>query len=223
MIKIYSTFSKDIVSDENNNISIKKYGPAFFMENIFKKYNVDYELNPGATLEILIDVKDGVETGEIKSKNIKSQEITNISSDDIVVVSTIGREWVLGNNVSPEARIFLDIQGYARTNNLAEASLANLFCLKGTKEEINKVPKDIVEKQKDRCLIITNGKNSSLVYYKNTKYKIKANRIDAKNTIGAGDTFFATFIVEFLKTNDAEGSALFAAKEVEKFLLEKKG
>jgi len=225
MIKIYSTFSEDIIlNDKPSHVLAEKGGPAFFIEKIFKKYKIKYKLHTGGVIKVEIKVTNKGECGKIISKVKKSKKIQNIKNNDIIIISTISREWVLNNKtIPPQAKVFLDIQGYVRTNEKSNKFFENsfwhkIYCIKGTEKEINKLPKNIIVNQKKKCLIITKGDKGSVIYFKNKKYIFQSNKIKAKNTIGAGDTFFAAIIVQFVKTNNIVKSTKFATKEVKKFL-----
>lgn len=227
MLKIYSTFSKDIILDENRNrIVIRKGGPAFFIEKVFRKHKVRYEMNSGNVLKVEIVLTKEGEKGKVKGEIKESKEIQNINNNDFVLISTICGEWVLGDNILSGAKIFLDIQGYIRTKKKVDDFLNNdfwdkVFCIKGTEEEINKLPEKIIKNQKKKCLVITKGKNGSVIYFKNKKYAFCPKRINSKDTIGAGDIFFANFFLKFMETNDIIKSGTFATKETENFLITK--
>jgi len=225
MIKIYSTFSKDIIFDENKNrTTVNKSGPAFFIEKIFKKYKIKHKLYSGNIIKVEIKITNKGESGKIISDIKENKKIHNIKNNDIIVVSTIGREWILDDKIiSPQAKIFLDIQGYIRTKEKSDKLFKNnfwdkIYCIKGTEKEINKLPKNIIANQKKKCLIITRGEKGSIIYFKNKKYIIRTKKMEVKNAIGAGDTFFAAFAVHFMKTNNIVKSGTLATNEVGKFL-----
>jgi fructose-1-phosphate kinase PfkB-like protein len=72
-------------------------------------------------------------------------------------------------------------------------------------------------------LIITKGSEGVEIYFKNKKYTFTINNIKSSDAIGAGDTFFANFIVSFINTDGMiEKSCSIAMNKVEKFLLNKK-
>lgn len=226
MIKIYSTFSEDIILDKNSK-SIKKGGPAFFIEKIFKKYKIKYKLHTNDVLKIEIKITNKRERGKIINNINESKKIKNIKNNDIIIISTIGNEWILDNKYIPsQTKIFLDIQGYIRANKKTDVLFKSSFwdkicCIKGTEKEINNLSKDIIKNQKKKCLIITKGEKGSIIYNKNKKYIFKTKKIESKNTIGAGDTFFAAFVYFFTKTNSIEKSGILATDEVKNFLNDK--
>ncbi len=226
MIKIYSTFSKDTILDNGRKLT-KGGGPAFFIKKLFKKYKIKHKLYSNGIIEVKIKVINNNESGKIISKIKKNNKIQNIKNNDLIVISTIGREWILDNEaIPPQAKIFLDIQGYIRIKEKNDEFFKNnfwnkIYCIKGIEKEINKLPKNIIKNQKKKCLIITKGEKGSIMYFKNKKYIFRAKKMKLKNTIGAGDTFFAALVANFIKTKNLIQSGKFAVEEVEKFLLTK--
>ena len=227
MLKIYSTFSKDIILDKNNKyLSTVKGGPAFYIENFLKKQRIKYKLYTNNTIDVEIKITDKGEVGKTKSR-IKESKIKNLKNNDLIIISTIGKEWILEKRHVVKAKIFIDIQGYARTAKnqieLLEYLPENtVFCIKGTESEIKKLPKKILKNQKKKCLIITKGEGGSVIYFNNKKYILKTKKIKPPNTIGAGDIFFIAFIIKLIETNNVIKSGDSATKEAEKFLLIKK-
>ncbi|MFA6048125.1 MAG: PfkB family carbohydrate kinase [Parcubacteria group bacterium] len=226
MIDIYSTFAKDFIYSNNNLISQRKGGPAFFIENVFKKNDIKYRLFTGEPIQIKIQVIEKGESGTIESKIIKKAIIEN-NRNDFILISTISDEWILKSDLSKEGEIFLDVQGYVRAakedGSIYKSILwNNIFCMKGTQQEIDLIPEDIIERQKDKLLIITNGNKGCKILFKKKERSFSPQRIIvAKDTIGAGDTFFASFMVKFMHTNDITKSGNFAVEETEKFLASK--
>ncbi|MFC1613253.1 PfkB family carbohydrate kinase [Patescibacteria group bacterium] len=225
MIKIYSTFSKDTIIDTKTKyLIVKIYGPAFFIEKIFKKYGIKYKLHTGGIIKIEIKITKKGERGKIISNIKENKKIRNIKNNDIIIISTVGKEWILDDkNIPPQTKIFLDIQGYIRTKEKSDKLFKDnfwnkIYCIKGTEKEISQLPKNIIANQKKKCLIITKGDRGSVVYFKNRQHILRAKEMELKNTIGAGDTFFAAIIVHFIKIDNIVTSAKFATKDVEKFL-----
>lgn len=227
MIKVFSTYTIDnIIDKKNNKQSTKKGGPAFYIENVFKKNDIRYKLFTGDPIRVKITVTEKGETGTIES-DITSKLITEFEHNSIILISTVSNEWILNSNIKEIGKIFLDVQGYVRAAKNDESTYKssfwnNIFCMKGTREEIDSVPREIIEHQKAKLLIITNGSDGCNIFFKNNEYRFRPkNIINAKDTVGAGDTFFAGFISEFMHTNDIINSGNFAAAEAEKFLTSK--
>jgi hypothetical protein len=226
MIKIFSTYTKDKIHNQDSNSNIvRKGGPAFFIEKVFKKNKIKYKIEAQKAV-IEIEIKDGIERGILKNK-LKRRVIEIKSNGGLVVISTVDNEWIPNTELSDGSQIFLDAQGYVRNARknpeIYKASFwNNIFCLKTNEQEIKELPKKIVVKQKNRCLIVTKGNRGAIVYFRNKKHNFNAKKIKSGDTIGAGDTFFAGFIAGFVKSKgDVEKSGKFATKEAEKFLISK--
>ena len=226
MIKIFSTYTKDEIYNQDNGLKIvRNGGPAFFIENVFKKNKIKHRMiSQKATIKI--KVKNEIERGILKDKLIE-KSIKDIRDDDLAIISTVDNEWILNTKISTDALVFLDAQGYIRNarknTKIYELDFwNNIFCLKINKQEARELPRDIVHNQKNKCLIITKGSEGAVIYFKNKKYVFLAKKMKLKDTIGAGDTFFAGFIVGFIKSGgDIIKSGKFAIEEAEKFLLSK--
>ena len=227
MISVYSSFSKDKIMDEGGKImSVRKGGPAYFIERIFKKYRFSYLLKTEKAIEVEIKLSPKGEMGRVKNK-LKTKRIRVRNTRKPVLISTTGKEWMLKNNIPEDAKVFLDIQGYVRDlrrfgkkTSFNAPFLSEIFCIKGTKKEISYLPKNIIEKQKDKCLIITKGSEGAFVYYEGKKFLFKPKtKVIQKMAIGAGDVFFASFVLNFIKSNgNIIKSGRAASKEVVEFL-----
>lgn len=226
MIKIFSTYTRDKIYNQDNGLKIiRNGGPAFFIKNVFEKNKVNYKIS-ASKADINIQIINGAEKGVLASK-LKERKINNIKGSDIILISTVDREWILPGNFPEKARIFLDVQGYVRSARKNPEIYKsdfwnNIFCLKTNDREIKELPKNIVRNQKNKCLIITKGSKGATIYFKNKKYIFTTKKIKLNDTIGAGDTFFTGFIVEFIKSRgNITKSGKFATEEAENFLLAK--
>lgn len=226
MIKVFSTYTTDVIYNmDHKKKTIRKGGPAFFIENVLKDNKIEHEIHAGKA-KININIKNKIERGFLDSV-LRIDKIKNIQNNDIVVVSTVDREWVLGS-VSAKAKIFLDIQGHIRNSRINSSVFKSdfwkkVFCMKMNEEEMKELPNKIILSQKKKMMIITRGSNGFSIYFKGKKFDFKVNNIEASDYIGSGDTFFAGFIVGLIKKNyDIIKSGNFAIREVTKFLLSKK-
>ena len=148
-----------------------------------------------------------------------------------MLISSVLDEFNLDNLQNYQGKVFLDIQGYGRDrNDFGQKKLwepndnifANIFCLKGTKEELKNIPSKYIQKQKKKILIITNGEYGSEIFSFGKHYLIKPlSIIVCKNTIGAGDTFMANFVIRFLRTTNVLDSAKYATSKTSIFLKSK--
>lgn len=111
-------------------------------------------------------------------------------------------------------------------------ALSNANILKISDEELHFVTEacalkeleDIADKYRNlEFILLTQGEKGATVYdCKNKKtYTKTAPKVEVKSTVGAGDSFGATFICEYFKTNDIEKS-LKKATEISAFVVSKK-
>ena len=111
-------------------------------------------------------------------------------------------------------------------------ALSNANILKISDEELHFVTEacalkeleDIADKYRNlEFILLTQGEKGATVYdCKNKKaYTESAPKVEVKSTVGAGDSFGATFICEHFKTNDIEKS-LKKAIEISAFVVSKK-
>lgn len=125
--------------------------------------------------------------------------------------------------------IYIDIQGYVRKQGEYNAKKIFLyserfepFCIKTSESEIKYLPKTLINHQIKRCLIITKGEKGARIYHQSRLYTIKPSEIVyLKDTIGAGDTFFAHFTARFALTKNPKKSGEHATQKVIEFLKHK--
>lgn len=114
MIKIFSTYTKDKIYNQDNNLKfVRNGGPAFFIENVLRKNKIKHETIFKKAV-IAIKVKNGIEKGVLKNV-LKERKIKNVKNDDLVMISTVDSEWILDTSVLSKAQVFLDAQGYVRS------------------------------------------------------------------------------------------------------------
>jgi len=203
-IFLFSTYTEDEIVDKNG-IMLKKQpgGPLLFIKRALNDTDVNFISFHGEAVKILIKITKNEERGKVitpPSVNL----LPVISTGGWILISTIYREWDLENINKIKNKVFLDIQGYVRNIHIFGKKVLwidikkyakNIYCMKGTKEEISCLPKNVYEDQKKRLLIITDGKNGVEWFSKGKKYFIPVSKkIKALHTIGAGDTFFGYFV-----------------------------
>jgi hypothetical protein len=114
VIKIFSTYTKDKIYNQDNNLKfVRNGGPAFFIENVLRKNKIKHETIFKKAV-IAIKVKNGIEKGVLKNV-LKERKIKNVKNDDLVMISTVDSEWILDTSVLSKAQVFLDAQGYVRS------------------------------------------------------------------------------------------------------------
>jgi|SRR3989344_232412 len=231
-ITVLSTFAEDKIIDNNKIIKTQKGGPAFYILNVFQKTNLSIEIIKGPILKIEMILKKEGEAGKVKTGiKVKKINFSKIKSQ-FIIISTILNEFDLSGISTFSGKIFLDIQGYVRKGEdlggkkkwiFSKEIFSSIFCLKGTQEEIRYLQKDFLKEQKKKILIVTNGKIGCTIFAFEKKYEIKnIRKVNAPDTIGAGDTFFAHFIYKFIKTSNVVSSGRYAVAKTSNFLEYKK-
>jgi hypothetical protein len=228
-ITIFSTFTKDkILSESEALIKEQEGGPAFYIKQAFEDEKINFVLKTSPKMNVQILITKNGEFGKV-SKILKPKTIhfSQIKTP-FLIISSVLNEFNLLELSNYQGRVFLDIQGYVRDGNSfgkkklwkpKEGTFNNIFCLKGTREEWQNIPAQYFEIQKQKILIITDGKEGCEVFAFGKRYLVRPPKILAlKNTIGAGDTFFAYFVSCLIKTESPLYSAKYATKKTSTFL-----
>ena len=228
-ITILSTFANDQLVSENGSIIRKQNGgPAFYLNRTLKNERAFFAMKTGPKMEVQILMTKNGEFGKVTK--IPKQKVIRFSQikTSFLLISSVLNEFDLAELPNYRGKVFFDIQGYVRNGNdfgkkklwkPNENIFANIFCLKGTKEELQNIPKQYLETQKQKVLLITKGKLGCEIFAFGKRYNIKPSKVVAsKNTIGAGDTFFAYFVSRFAKTAKVLDSAKYAIKKTSLFL-----
>jgi len=175
-------------------------------------------------------IKNDNEFGKVSTR--PEPKLIDFSSVETtyIMISTILDDFKLMNLADYSGKVLIDVQGYTRDgNDFGKKKLwqpdpdifANIFCLKGTEQELENVSKEYIKKQKQKILLITKGVRGCEAFVFGERYMIKPEQVvQTENTIGAGDTFFAYFVVQFIKTEDARASLKYATRKTSEFLLE---
>lgn len=232
LITLLSTFAIDKVIDGvEKKIHEQKGGPALYLSHVFNEENILFKLKSPSPVDVEILVTGGGEYGRVPKKPVSMKINFSKIKTPFLVISTLLDEYNLDGASDFSGKIFLDIQGYVREGkNFGKKKkwkplsnvIKNIFCLKGTDEELKYIPREFLEKQKQKILIRTRGRLGCEVFTEGQRYRITPlSIVDAENTIGAGDAFFAYFISEFIRSNSAYQSAQYATEKTSKFLKSK--
>lgn len=230
-ITLISSFATDRLFDQNNNfIREQKGGPAFFASNVFKKMKLPYYIIPSPKIVTEIILKDDNEFGKIGFYPALKIDYANIDTP-YIFISPILNEFSLKNVDKYKGRIFLDAQGFTRNAGefgkkkkwiTKEETENSIFCLKVADYELPYLKKSFVKKQKKRILLLTQGTKGCTVYTFGKPFFVKPKRIvKSPDTLGAGDTFFAYFISQWIRTKDIYESASYAVDKTSDFLASK--
>ncbi len=225
-ISLISTFAIDrIQSSADNEWLTKEGGPALFISNVFLEEKVPFETHSSDTASVTIVNDNRDQVGKVEQ--LPSKEISQSMFNEWTVVSSVLDEWHFSPSLQLPARLFIDIQGYTRiagtfgTKHIwSDArNYDDIYCLKGTKEEIEYLPSEVVESQKSRLLVITDGSHEVKIYCQGELLTLKVNSLtNISSTVGAGDTFFAHFIAGLYKGKGVKEAAELAIRRTTEFL-----
>jgi hypothetical protein len=214
--------AKDIIKEKGKIVDVVDGGPGKYIEKVAKKSDINYSLYDGDEYQVVeIEVLDGEEFG--KADKISEIKLPEIPKDSHILISTVGDEFNLKDIPFTSGIIGLDIQGYVRGKDFNikkrfefEEVLEKITILKGTKQEL-----EYVNHANIPIVIKTNGANPGEILFKDETIEFKPKKIFAKNTIGAGDTFFSKFFIIYTQTKNISKSLSEAINCVEDFLKEK--
>jgi hypothetical protein len=229
-ISLISTPAVDVLVDaRGQTISRQRGGPVRFIEAALKAEQVNYELSQADSMEVEILVNDEGEFGKVPTKPTP-RSITALPLKEWSIVSTILDEWQIGGYELPPY-LFIDLQGYVRDGDdfgkkvvwSPPAAIAKqIFCLKGTEEEMTYIPKEVYESQRDRLLVTTRGADGVAVTYKGETKNVPTQPVSGlKDTIGAGDTFLGYFVSSMYHGHDPVSAAKYANVKTGEFLTHK--
>ena len=198
---VVSSYATDIlVNAQGEIISKQDGGPALYVMRALEECNVKADIISGKKIIVEILLKDSQEFGRVPVLPQKNRVNTN-ALKPWTIISTVCNEWVLSAPL-PD-KLMVDLQGFVRDgSNFGKKTLSpeinkfagEIYCLKGTEEEVACLTKKAIERQKTRMLVITNGPKPVTLYVNNEKSMISVVAVEnPKDTIGAGDSFFAYF------------------------------
>lgn len=228
-ITLISTFAEDKLLNEKGEIlSTQKGGPALWITSVFKKEGLNFDIITGPEMTVELLIRNNDEFGKIQKNKSKRKVYFSKIKTPYLLISSLLDEFNLNNISDYSGKVFLDAQGFVRNGkdfgkkkfwDVSEKTMNSIFCLKTTEEEVKYLSKDFINQQKSKVLMITKGKKGCEVFIKNKKYTIKPQQIIAPpNTIGAGDTFFSSFVANFIRTDDILSSVNYGMLKTSEFL-----
>lgn len=223
---ILSSFARDVLlNKDGKTLREQKGGPAYFIQAVLKKENVNFGIPYRPMLKVKIIMTSKGEYGKIELSQKPIMVNWQSINEPMILISTILDEFDLENIKDYKGQIFIDVQGYVRDGKdfgkkkRWNINVNSIFCIKGTEEELSYLPKDVLEKQKRKMLLVTRGIKGSTLYFKNKVITARpATVIKSIDTIGAGDSFFAFFISMYLQSNNPKKSLEYATFKTASFL-----
>ncbi len=230
-LHICSTFTRDLLSDtRTGRSSVHKGGPAFFLKKACEEEGIVSELHVGPKVDVRIHIDEHGEVGTVSE--CPPNSLPSIESGSSVIVSTIMQEWNPEVLAHLGCSLYLDVQGFVRAPGVGGTKTLwqefsgpwteSVRCLKATKEELLFLPKQSVEDQKQRMLIVTHGANGAEVFLNGERsFFVPSKIVLSSNTVGAGDTFFGHVVCEILKGRSVKQTVLNAMNATIRFLEKK--
>jgi hypothetical protein len=231
-LTILSTFAKDMFIDEmSGTVREQEGGPAFYLTKAFTLEGVLFDLRSTSIVEVEILIKQDGEFGKIaREPDLLTVGFADVESQ-FLVISTLLDEIKLEGIRAFKGKVFLDIQGYVRDGtdfgkkrqwNPSQEIVDSIFCLKGTSEELQHISDSFLAKQKEKMLIETRGEQGCVIFFGGKSITIWPSHIvSSTNAVGAGDTFFAYFISQYMRNEDAQKSCEYAVEKTAEFLMTK--
>lgn len=229
-ISILSSFATDRLFDaEGRLVGEVPGGPALYLTNVLRREGVPFVLlAPNARGVVEIRITTDGEAGRIIEKPEVSQIDFSSIATPVLLISSLCGEFSLEGLSRFQGRVFLDVQGYVNDPLRLGGKIAwkpsskvvkSTSCLKGTDQEIQQLPAAVIEAQKKKMLIITRGSNGCELFLRGERFPVKPSSVvETKNAIGAGDTFFATFVAGVFRMDDPLGSICYATERTSEFL-----
>lgn len=233
-IALISTLTSDVICDsEGKEIRTAEGGPALFIGRALAAEGVEFKLHQGPKLRVEIVVRPEGEVGKIAP----FKSALEIGADLLApwtIVSTVLQEWRFAEGVALPQQLCVDIQGFVRDGDrfggkrqwdIAPVLVDQIFCMKGTAEEFNYLPADIIERQKHRILLITNGAKGvdAFINGSHHSFPVKSPVLGLANTIGAGDTLLGYFAAGMYRGLPVEQAIEAAMSKTAVFLRVKSG
>lgn len=231
MLHVFASFAEDILlNEERQELKRQMGGPAFFIQNALGKMGSKFELisSTPAQVELVMTNAGETHTKLVAKAAAFTPRFADLSGKGVLISTTINEINLQGIEKFP-GPAFIDVQGYVRypedssQKRLWEkGSRLDTFCLKATQAELAFLPPQLVERQKQKILIVTKGGEGLDLYFEKSVQSIPVpKKIAGRDTIGAGDTLLANFAARYLQTGNVFGSITFAMSEVADFLAAK--
>lgn len=230
MITLIASHTVDHIDDLDRDLQIQRAGgPAYYCGKVIKSLGYKPAIITGKEpADVFITISDRKEHIRI-DQTLRIGLPKKLPSRNVILSPILG-EFDLRKLRSRKCIVFLDAQGYIRTP-LGRAEfdwqcdlrdLDNVIALKVNRREFRHVHKSIVDVFKRRILLLTKGSDGVELWDHGKWINIPGHKVHSTDTLGAGDTFFGSFVIKFLETEDAAVAAKFAVSQAED-LLKKKG
>src|SRR5262249_52265213 len=146
-----------LLNEQGQELSRKPGGPLHFIEQALQQETVPFQSYSGVPMEVEVMVTSHGEFGKVTHEP-PPRRLAEVAALEWALVSTLLREWDILGATLP-AKLCVDIQGYVRDgqdfgtkktwDDVGEVA-GDIFCLKGTEEELACLPPAVYEAQKQR-------------------------------------------------------------------------
>lgn len=224
-ILLLASQSEDRIHYPNSPKVTQEGGPFLYISRFLSKKDVSFTApdQDKAIVDLYVD-NEGERGNIIQNEKIFFPE--NIESFSDIIISTVSPNSMdLTYFSSIKNNIYLDLQGFTRANPTElERTIRNIFLnispkiIKGTKYEFELIS-NCVPTNKNTIFIQTNGVKGIDIIKNRRRRHVEIPRIvPSKDTIGAGDTFFASLVFHLIKNDSVYQSVKLAAIDVCDFL-----
>lgn len=228
-VTLIASRTADHIHNLDNLIeSVRPGGPAFYCKQAIEALGCNVHLlTARRPVTVHITIQDRHE--KIRIERIGKITLQGRLPTRNVLLSPILSEFNLEQMAQRNCRIFLDAQGYirARGEDLTQRwvctplILKNVVALKVNHRESNCVPEEILNLFRSRILLITHGQEGVEVWDHGKQYRVHGQPVEVTDTLGAGDTFFGSFVAAYLQSGDVSSATQLAVEKAEQLLRRK--
>lgn len=228
-ITLIASKTIDHIKNLDRSISlVRPGGPAFYCKQAMEVLGFKvYLLTSRRPVTVCITIQDHRES--IRIDRIGKITLQNHLPTRNILLSPILGEFNLEQVAQKNCRVFLDAQGYIRAKGeditqrwvCTPQIVKNVVALKVNQRESNYVPEKILDLFRSRILLITHGQEGVEVWDHGKQYQICGHPIEVADTLGAGDTFFGSFVATYLQLGDVPSATQIAIEKTEQLLQRK--
>lgn len=226
-IHIISSYAVDTIAARPGRKAHKRTGgPALWYQRYFRTQPVRFVISHGRKPGVAqITLRQGHERGTlVKKPSVIS--LKRMQYADAFVVSTLADEFDLASLVTLQGLRCVDVQGYVREAKgrglkhmrISDGIAKSFDIVKMTAHEKKWISAKTLRIFKQKILLVTQSAKPTIVFEHRRRFAVKPRPVEAADTLGAGDTFFAAFVVAYVRKPNARKAVDIAMRATEKFL-----